>query len=335
MPSAADVFKLSSNENPYPPLPSVSAVVAERLAHFNQYPDMSATAIRQALADRFAVTIDNIAVGAGSVEVAQQLVNAVAGVGDEIVFAWRSFEAYPIITRLAGATPVPVPLTADDRHDFGAMAASVTHRTRLVFICTPNNPTGTASGTDEVEEFLAAVPADVLVVVDEAYGHFDRRPDAVSGIDLFRRHGNVAVLHTFSKAYGLAGLRIGYAIAQADLADDLRRVGVPFAVSDLAQAAAVASLAAEDELAARIDTLVGERDRVTAALSAQGWTLHEQQANFVWLGTGDDTARVDERLRAAGVLARAWHPEGIRISIGTPEANDRVIDVLAKARADG
>ncbi|WP_028709622.1 histidinol-phosphate transaminase [Propionicicella superfundia] len=332
MPTSADVVKLSSNENPYPPLPSVVSALTGALGAINLYPDMGAVRLRSALAQRYGVAPGNIAVGAGSVEVAQQIVHAVAGPGDEVVFAWRSFEAYPIITLIAGATPVAVPLTAGDRHDLDAMAAAITPATKLVFVCTPNNPTGTAPSAAEVEAFLTRVPADVLVVIDEAYVHFNRRPDAVSGMDLFRAHDNVIVLHTFSKAYGLAGLRVGYAVAPEPIADDLRRVSVPFAVTDLAQTAALASLDADRELSARVDRIVAERDRVTAGLAASGWPVGESQANFVWLRAGDDTARVDAALRDAGVLVRAWDGEGLRITIGTPEADDRVLSVLAGIR---
>jgi histidinol-phosphate aminotransferase len=332
MPASADVAKLSSNENPYPPLPSVVSAIADGLGTINRYPDMGAVRLRTALAERYGVAPGNIAVGAGSVEVAQQIVHAVAGVGDEVMFAWRSFEAYPIITLIAGATPVAVPLTPDDRHDFDAMVAAITPATRVIFVCTPNNPTGTASGADEVASFLARVPSDVIVVIDEAYVHFTRRRDAVSGMELFRSHDNVVVLHTFSKAYGLAGLRLGYAVAPLALADDLRRVSVPFAVSDLAQTAALASLDADVELSARVDRIVNERDRVADALTAAGWSLQDSQANFVWLRAGDDTARVDAALREAGVLVRSWDGEGLRITIGSPHDNDRVLSVLVGLR---
>lgn len=255
----------------------------DRLDGINRYPDMSAAALRERLAERYGVDASEVTVGAGSVEIASQLIHAVAGEGDEVVFAWRSFEAYPSLVRIAGATPVPVPLDADHGHDLDAMIAAITPRTRLIFVCNPNNPTGTVVGADELERFVSAVPHDVLVVIDEAYVHFDRTESRGAGIELFRRHPHVAVLHTFSKAYGLAGLRIGYAIAPAAVAENQRKVAVPFGVTDLAQVAALASLDAEDELATRIDDVVAQRDRLHAVLTAAGWPAVRSQANFVWV----------------------------------------------------
>lgn len=327
--SLPDAVKLSSNENPYSPLASVLEATRERLERFNLYPDMGAVKVRERIAARHGVRPEEIAVGAGSVEVAAQLITASAGPGDEVIFAWRSFEAYPILVQIAGATPVLVPLTADERHDLDAMAAAVSPRTRLIFICTPNNPTGTVVHADELERFLAEVSKDVLVVVDEAYVHFDTDPDSADGVDFFRRHENVAVLHTFSKAYGLAGLRIGYAIASERVAGNLRRVAVPFGVSDLAQTAAVASLDAEAELNERVERIVAERGRVHASLREAGWALVDSCANFAWLRTGARTPEIDTALRNAGVVARAYGEEGIRVTIGSPEMNDRFLAAIA------
>lgn len=327
--SIPDAVKLSSNENPYPPLESVARVVAEQLQSFHLYPDMGAGALIERLAQHLEVRPEQIALGAGSVEVASQLINASAGEGDEVIFAWRSFEAYPILVQVAGATAVRVPLTVDDRHDLPAMAAAVTDRTRLILLCTPNNPTGAVIHRDELEEFLAAVPDDVLVVIDEAYIQFDTDPDSVDGLEVFRRHSNVAVLHTFSKAYGLAGLRIGYAVAPEPVAANLRRVAVPFGVSNLAQVAALASLDAQAELDARVQTVVAERSRVIAALREAGWPVLDSQGNFVWLDTGEHTAAVDAALRAHGVVGRAFMGEGIRVSIGSRDMNDRFLTAIA------
>lgn len=328
-PTTDEVAKLSSNENPFPPLPSVVEAVSGELATINRYPEIAATALRERLAARHGVTPEHICLGAGSVEVATQLVDAVAGEGDEVVFAWRSFEAYPIIATVAGATPVMVPLTADERHDLDAMAAAITDRTRLVLLCSPNNPTGVTLGRSEVERFLDRVPADVLVVLDEAYEHFNRDPESARGDELFGTRPNLAVLHTFSKAYGLAGLRIGYAIAPIEVADNLRKVAVPFAVTALAQRAALASLDAEAELDARVDRLVAERDRIEIALREQGWSIEPSQANFVWIRAGERTGAVSDALEAHGVLARAFPGEGLRITIGDPTDNERVIAALA------
>ncbi len=326
--SVPNAVKLSSNENPYPPLDSVLEATQARLGEFHLYPDMGAVAVRQRIADHLGVALHEVAVGAGSVEVAQQLINAAAGEGDEVIFAWRSFEAYPILVQIAGATPVRVPLTSDERHDLEAMAAAITPRTRLIFLCTPNNPTGTTLTSDEVEAFLAQVPRNVLVVIDEAYTHFDTDPNSVNGLEMFRRHPNVAVLHTFSKAYGLAGLRIGYAVARERIAENLRRVAVPFGVSDLAQTAAIASLDAETELQQRIDRIVSERTRLLQAVRAAGWHTPDSYGNFIWLRTGDRTPEIDEALQRGGVVARAYGTEGIRITIGDQDMNDRFLAAL-------
>lgn len=319
-------FKLSSNENPYSPLPSVERRLVEILpASIARYPSIAAAGLVDALAARFDVSPDNIAIGSGSVEVAAQLIHALTAPGDEVIYAWRSFEAYPILTRVAGAVPVEVPLDAEARHDLAAMAAAVTERTRIVFVCNPNNPTGTVVSRAELEEFMAAVPGHVLVVIDEAYVHFDRDPESPSGIEFFRRYPNVAVLHTFSKAYGLAGLRIGYAIASKAVTEALRKVAIPFAVTRLAQEAALASLAAEAELNARIDELIGERARVSEGLAAAGLPVVPSQANFVWLAAGDDSERIAETFEGQGISVRCFPGEGLRISVGTPEENDAVL----------
>ena len=331
--SDTPVYKVSSNENPYPPLPSVAAAIARRIDLVNRYPETAATALTSMLCDRFEVSPSNVVLGSGSVEVVSQLMRATAGEGDEIMFAWRSFEAYPMLVRAAGATPVAVPLTPDHRHDLAAMRAAITSRTRLIIVCNPNNPTGTTIGAEELTDFLDAVPDDITVVIDEAYVHFNERADSPSGIDCFRRYANVAVAHTFSKAYGLAGLRIGYAIAPERLANALRKVAIPFGVTDLAQAAAVASLQAETELAARVADLIAERDRVVAAFLAAGISLPETQANFVWVPSGDATTAAAEMLERNGLLVRPFAGEGFRVTIAEREANDLLV-TLAPTLAD-
>lgn len=322
-------IKLSSNENPYPPLPQVVAGLQQILpANISRYPNLAAPELIAALAAHLGVGEDEIALGAGSVEVAGQLMHALTGPGDEVMFAWRSFEAYPILARVAGAEPVMVPLTADGRHDLPAMAAAVTPRTRVIFVCNPNNPTGTVVSEAELTEFMAAVPNDVLVVIDEAYVHFDVAQDSPSGLDFYRRYPNVAVLHTFSKAYGLAGLRIGYAVAKPEVAEALRKVSLTFGVSQLAQEGARLSLAAEAELQERIDQLIAEREKLVPALRELGYTVHETQANFVWLAAGDAAAGIAASLEAAGISTRCFAGEGIRVTIGTPEENAAVLAVL-------
>ncbi len=320
------VHKISSNENPYPPLPSVTAAIANELARINRYPETAATALTSVLCERFGVEPVNVVLGSGSVEVVSQLMRATAGEGDEVLFAWRSFEAYPMLARAAGAVPIMVPLTADHRHDLDAMLAAITDRTRLILVCNPNNPTGTTVGDAELDRFLSQVPAHIVVVIDEAYVQFNDREDSPIGIEYFRRYPNVAVAHTFSKAYGLAGVRVGYAIAPAQLGVALRKVAIPFGVTNLAQTAALASLAAEAELEERVAILVTERERVVGAFRAAGVELPESKGNFVWLPLGEKTVDVAELLERRGLLVRPFPGEGLRATIAEREANDRLID---------
>ncbi|MGW4197830.1 histidinol-phosphate transaminase [Streptomyces sp. NPDC005004] len=325
-------YKLSSNENPYPPLPGVMERVTAAVAEFNRYPDMACTALMSELAERFGVPLSHIATGTGSVGVAQQLVQATSGPGDEVIYAWRSFEAYPIITQISGARSVQVPLTDGDVHDLDAMADAITDRTRLIFVCNPNNPTGTVVRRAELERFLDRVPSDVLVVLDEAYREFIRDPEVPDGVELYRERPNVCVLRTFSKAYGLAGLRVGFAIAHEPVAAALRKTAVPFGVSHIAQEAAIASLEAEDELLGRVGSLVCERQRVADGLRAQGWTVPESQANFVWLRLGERTAEFAEACGRHGVVVRPFAGEGVRVTVGETEANDIFLKVTETFR---
>ena len=327
----APAYKLSSNENPYPPLPSVLTEIRTAAESVNRYPDMFATGLTAAIAKRFDVPVDHVATGTGSVAVLQQAVQSTAADGDEVVYAWRSFEAYPIVAQISGATSVRVPLTADERHDLDAMADVVTDRTRLVLVCSPNNPTGTAVRRAELERFVDRVPADVLVVIDEAYREFVRDPDVPDAIDVYRERPNVAVLRTFSKAYGLAGLRVGFGIAHEPVAAALRKTAVPFGVSGLAQTAAIASLAAEAELLERVAALVAERTRVQQALHDQGWLrVPESQANFVWLRLGEHTGDFAAACERASVMVRPFAGEGARVTIGETEANDVMLQVAKR-----
>jgi histidinol-phosphate aminotransferase len=315
-------YKLSSNENPYPPLPGVMETAIAAARGFNRYPDMACTGLLNELADRFAVPVTHLATGTGSVGVAQSLLQSTSGPGDEVIYAWRSFEAYPIITQISGAKAVQVPLTSGEVHDLDAMADAVTDRTRLIFVCNPNNPTGTVVRRAGLERFLDRVPSDVLVVLDEAYREFIRGAEAPDGLEIYRDRPNVAVLRTFSKAYGLAGLRVGFAVAHEPVAAALRKTAVPFGVTQLAQDAAVASLRAEDELLGRVGSLVAERGRVYEGLVEQGWTVPETQANFVWLRLGDRTLDFAAACEKAGVVVRPFAGEGVRVTIGECEAND-------------
>ncbi|WP_409470976.1 histidinol-phosphate transaminase [Streptomyces sp. HC307] len=327
-------YKLSSNENPYPPLPGVMEAVTAAASSFNRYPDLACTDLMNELSDRFGVPVSHLATGTGSVGVAQQLVQATSGPGDEVIYAWRSFEAYPIITQISGATSVQVPLTPGAVHDLDAMADAITDRTRLVIVCNPNNPTGTVVRRDELERFLDRVPSDVVVVLDEAYREFIRDPEVPDGVELYRNRPNVCVLRTFSKAYGLAGLRVGFAIAHEPVAAALRKTAVPFGVSRIAQEAAIASLRAEDELLGRVGSLVCERNRVVDGLRGQGWTLPESQANFVWLPLGERAVAFTEACEAAGVVVRPFPGEGVRVTVGETEANDILLKVAEGFRKE-
>ncbi|MFI2370108.1 histidinol-phosphate transaminase [Streptomyces sp. NPDC018833] len=326
-------FKLSSNENPYPPLPGVMETAVAAAQNFNRYPDMACTGLVNELAERFGVPASHVATGTGSVGVAQSLLQSTSGSGDEVIYAWRSFEAYPIITQISGARSVQVPLTPGDVHDLDAMADAITDRTRLIFVCNPNNPTGTVVRRAQLERFLDRVPSDVLVVLDEAYREFIRDADVPDGIEIYRDRPNVAVLRTFSKAYGLAGLRVGFAIAHEPVAAALRKTAVPFGVSQLAQDAAVASLRAEDELLGRVGSLVCERNRIHDALVKQGWIVPETQANFVWLRLGERTIDFAAACEKAGVVVRPFAGEGVRVTIGECEANDLFLHTAEAFRA--
>ncbi len=327
-----ELLRLASNETPFPLLPSVVDAVARAVADGNRYPDPAVTALTEAIAAKHGVDPAHVAVGCGSVMLVQQLVQIAADAGDEVVYAWRSFEAYPGLVKIAGATPVEVPL-AGYEHDLDAMAAAITDRTRLVILCTPNNPTGPALRQDDVKAFLAAVPPTVLVVLDEAYAEFVDDPDAVDGRTLLADHDNLCVLRTFSKAYGLAGLRVGYCLTgSADVAAALRQVQVPFSVSVPAQAAALASLAAEDELLERVRAIAAEREPLRQGLRDLGYDVPPAQGNFVWIPAGEGTTRLAEAFDAAGVLVRPFAGEGLRISVTTPGDSAQVIEAARSAR---
>ncbi|WP_181019652.1 histidinol-phosphate transaminase [Nonomuraea typhae] len=321
-------YKLSSNESPYDPLPSVVEAIAEGARQINRYPDPGCAQLTEAIAQRYDVPVEHVALGAGSVTVAQQLFETVGEPGAEVIYAWRSFEAYPLLADLAGAVSVQVPLV-DEEHDLDAMAAAVTDRTRMIFVCNPNNPTGVSIRRDRLTAFLDKIPDNVLVVLDEAYREYVRDEDVPDGLDFYRERRNVCVLRTFSKAYGLAGLRVGYLIGHEPVAGAVRKVMVPFAVNHLAQIAACASLQAETELLTRVESVVKERARVREALIAQGWTVPPTEANFVWLRLGEHTMDFAAACAVEGVAVRPFAGEGARVSIGDPEANDAFLKAAA------
>ncbi|MBB3678164.1 histidinol-phosphate transaminase [Modestobacter versicolor] len=327
--------KLASNEVAFPPLPAVLQAIAATAGETNRYPDNGATVLTAALADRYGVGTEQVAVGCGAVTVCQQLAQAYTEPGTSIAFAWRSFEMYPLLAQVAGAATQQVPLVpgtdggAPDTHDLAGLAAAVDGSTRLVFVCNPNNPTGTAVRRAELERFLDEVPDTTLVVLDEAYREFVTDPEVPDGVELMRGRPNVAVLRTFSKAWGLAGLRVGYLLAEDPaVADAVRRTHVPFSVSSLAQAAAVAALASEDEVRQRCAAVVAERTRLTGELRGRGLAVADSQANFVWLPLGERTAAVAAALEARAVITRPFAGEGLRVSVGTPEEDDVFLGAL-------
>ncbi|MCO5970383.1 histidinol-phosphate transaminase [Actinoallomurus soli] len=324
-------FKLSSNESPYGPLPSVVEAIGRAGELVNRYPDNGCVALVEAIAGRFGVPPEHVAVGCGSVGVAQMLLESVGEPGVEVVYAWRSFEAYPTLADLAGVTSVRVPL-AEEAHDLRAMADAITDRTRLIFVCNPNNPTGTVVRRAELEEFLDRVPEDCLVVLDEAYHEYVRDPEVPDGLTLYGDRPNLAILRTFSKAYGLAGLRVGFMVAQPHIAEQVRKTYLPFTVNAVAQVAAIASLEAEAELFERVEATVKERERVRETLLTQGWTVPPAEGNFVWLRLGEDTMRFSAACDAAGVSVRPFPGEGARVSIGAPEENDAFLAVAEAYR---
>ncbi|GAA4742528.1 histidinol-phosphate transaminase [Gordonia alkaliphila] len=317
-------LKLASNEVTEPPLPAVVEAITAAATGINRYPDNGAVALTEALAVKLGVTTAEIQTGDGSVTLCQNLITITSGPGDEVLFGWRSFETYPLATRVAGATPVQVPLTGDAVYDLEAMATAITDRTRLIFVCNPNNPTGTIVSAEALRTFLERVPSDLIVALDEAYIEYVR-PDAAHAVDalaLRREFPNLVVLRTFSKAYGLAGLRVGYAVADPAVVAALSKVHVPFSVNSLAQAAAIAALGAQDQLLARTDAVTVERDRVSDELRALGYPVSDSQANFVWLALGDDAAAFATAAIEAGLVVRPFAGEGVRVTITVPAEND-------------
>ena len=327
-------YKASSNESPCPPVDAVRDAVVASLEGANRYPDAAAQELRTALGTEHGVNPSQVSLSTGSVAVSGDLVRALVGDGDEVVFAWRSFEAYPILVGSHGGVPVPVALTASGEHDLEAMAAAVTDRTRLILLCTPNNPTGPSLSTEQVEGFLARVPDHVVVAIDEAYREFHDPATVLGTAGLFRRHGNVVLLRTFSKLQGLAGLRIGYAVAHPRLARALGQVTVPFGASLPAQAGALVSLRPEvqDELDHRAGWIRDERSRVMRALATQGWELPASQGNFVYFPLGERSAEFAEFSDARGLVLRAYGADGVRATIAEQEANDRLIEIAGAWR---
>lgn len=327
-------FKLSSNENPFPPLPEVLAAMSDVEA-VNRYPEPTAAPVRAALAGLLGIPAEDIVTGTGGLGAFNQILAAFAGgnddgAPDEVIYPWRSFEAYPISVGLAGALSVQVPLAPDGRHDLPAMVEAITEQTKVIVLCTPNNPTGPVLHTAEVEEFLARVPARIVVVIDEAYAEFSTDQNMVKGLDMYRKYPNVVLLRTFSKAYGLAGLRIGYSISNPEITQYLNVAASPFSASSVAQQAAIASIELHEKIMERVQSLIFERERVVDGLRALGWPVPDAQGNFIWLNFGSDSADFSALAAAAGLSVRTFAGEGVRVSIGEVEANSRLLEICAK-----
>jgi histidinol-phosphate aminotransferase len=324
-----EAIKLASNEVPYGPLPGVVEAVTVAAAGVHRYPDMGVVALRDVLAERYGVSPDRIATGCGSVALAEHLARVTCLPGDEVVYSWRSFEAYPIIAATTAATSVRVPNDAGHGHDLEAMADAITDSTRMVLVCNPNNPTGTSVRRADLDRFLSAVPSDVLVVLDEAYREFVTDPDVPDGLEVYGDRPNVVVLRTLSKAWGLAGLRIGFLVAQPEVAAAVRKVVTPFSTNAVAQAAALAALQQAEEVRRRCALVVAERERVTEAVRRLFPDVPSSQANFVWLPLGDRSAEFGAACEKQGVIVRPFQGDGVRVTIGTPAENDAFLAAAA------
>jgi len=325
-----DAIKLASNEAPFGPLPSVATEISAGIATVNLYPDHGAAALRAALARVLGVDVESITVGAGSAGLLQQILLAYVSPGDPVAMCWPSFEAYPLFAQLVEAEQVRVPLR-DETFDLVALAGAIDERTRVAFVTNPNNPTGTVVGTDEIAELLRSVPRSCVVVLDEAYAEFVTDPRVTDSTELLGDFSNLVITRTFSKAHGLAALRVGYAIGHPEVIGMIDRTLVPFAVNALAQRAARASLAAIDDMRIRVDEVVAERGRITGALRELGWNVPDPQGNFIWLPLRSSATEVGLALERRGIVARVFDDVGVRVTVADPPSNDRFVAALIDA----
>jgi histidinol-phosphate aminotransferase len=328
-----DAIKLASNETSLPPPAAVQRAIAQAAVTVNRYPDDGGAALRDAIAAFYGIDPSTVVVGPGSFALCAQAIIATCDPGDEVIWCAPTFEGYPIVAHHAGAVIRALPLR-DHRYDLDAMVGAVGDRTRLLFVCTPNNPTGGVVGREEMARFLASVPSDLLVVVDEAYREFVSTDETPDGLDLVAHHPNVLVLRTFSKAYGLAGLRVGYGIGTLPVLAAIQKTRRPFGVASIGQAAALASLGAVDEIRERVAVIVAERERVTSAVRELGVEVPESHGNFVWLPLGDGAAALVEACERRGVGLRAFPGTGVRVTIGTSAENERMLGALASALSE-
>jgi histidinol-phosphate aminotransferase len=330
------LVRLASNESPYPPLAEVQEAIKRELSTLNRYPDPSNSLLRHKLSERYEVPQSRIVIGNGSCDILLAAGEALLEPGAELVYAWPSFSVYPHLGAASGARAVTVPLDDADRHDLPAMLREITVATRLVIVCNPNNPTSTAIPLQSIAEFLDEVPANVCVILDEAYCEFSLLEDPDASIELLQHHPNLVLLRTFSKVYGLCGLRVGFGLCGSEaLPRALDQVRQPFFCNALAQAAAVEALAHQDAVIDRVARNVGERISVDERLRALGLEPADSQANFCWfqLGEDRDEAQVMSGLQERGVLVRggtALGGEGaLRVTYGTPQENEQFLQALA------
>ena len=331
-----DVAMLASNESPDPPLPAVVAAAQRALAGANRYPDPSNSALRRALSNRYGVAPNRIAIGNGSCDILLAAGEALLEPGAEVVYAWPSFSVYPHLAAASGARAITVDLDGEQRHDLDAMAAEITAATRLVIVCNPNNPTSTALPLAEIAAFAARVPRHVALIIDEAYCEFSLLEDPDASLDLLARHPNLVLLRTFSKVYGLCGLRIGFALCGSEaFPQAVNAVRQPFFCNSAAQAAAIEALSHQDAVADRVERAIVARVEIEAGLEALGIEPVPSQANFCWfdLPQDADEAAVVAGLAERGVLVRAGGALGragaLRVTYGTPAQNVRFLDALA------
>jgi histidinol-phosphate aminotransferase len=329
------IAMLASNESPYPPVPAVQEAVAKVLGGLNRYPDPSNAALRRKLADRHDVPATRIAIGNGSCDVLLAAGEALLEPGAELVYAWPSFSVYPHLAAASGARAIEVALDGDHRHDLEAMRREINVATRLVIVCNPNNPTSTALPLDEIAAFVADVPRHVCVILDEAYAEFNMLQDPEDSVDLLDKHQNLVILRTFSKIYGLCGLRVGYGLAGSEeFRTAVDQVRQPFFCNAAAQAAALEALNHQDEVTRRVERNLAERIGLEAGLRELGIEPADSQANFVWfdLGEGREEPEIVRGLAERGVLVRAGGALGrdgaLRVTVGTEAENERFLEAL-------
>lgn len=327
-----DAIKLASNENPAPISAPVLEAITEAAQSINRYGDHLAIELREEISQMHGLSAAQIAVGPGSAGLLHQICSVYLEPGDTVVYPWRSFEAYPVFAKAMGAESIQVPLV-DHRFDLEATAAAIDKSTKLVMIATPNNPTGIQSSVSELDTFIASVPSDVIVVIDEAYHEF-ADPNLGDPMTLISKYRNAVVTRTFSKAYGLAGIRVGYLAADPEFVVDVNKVLVPFAVNAIAQAAALAAIRNRASFQPAIDMIKAERDRVSAELSSRGWQFPQSQGNFVYLTLGEDTTNYYQALETRGVVTRPFAGEGLRVTISSRTENDRFLQALEEAKTE-